>query len=192
MLLLRLTCCWRAISILWLGAFRWFKNDPPQNLLNTSNGQKRQPFKRILHFPASFCFIHYPPPLCNSGKSRKSGAADRFSPGSPWQKRHSSMACFHQVVAEVVAVLAGASDLKQLSFRRLHCTMNWAADDLLCTCDAVKSQRWHRHWSKTCQTHASFAIHCEKMAIEAAHALAILSTKAVRRTDSITNWGQAM
>ena len=26
MLLLPLTCCWRAISILWLGAFRWFKN----------------------------------------------------------------------------------------------------------------------------------------------------------------------
>ena len=101
--------------------------------------------ERILHFPASFCFIHHPPLFCNSGnsgKSRKSGAADRFSPSSPWQKCHSSMeACFHQVVAQVVAVLAGASDLKlQLSFRCLHCTMNWAADDLLCTCDVCASK----------------------------------------------------
>ena len=143
MLLLPLTCCILLLTsnlnlVTWCFQMVYeFKNDPPQNFLNTSNGQKRQPIERILHFPASFCFIHHPPPLCNSGKSRKSRAADRFSPGSPWQKHHSSMeSCFHQVVAEVVAVLAGASDLKQLSFRRLHCTMNWAADDLLCTCDA--------------------------------------------------------
>ena len=77
-----------------------------------------------------------------AAKAENPGAADRFSPSSPWQKCHSSMeACFHQVVAQVVAVLAGASDLKlQLSFRCLHCTMNWAADDLLCTCDVCASK----------------------------------------------------
>ena len=141
----------------------------------------------------SSLFLLHPPPLCNSGKSRKSGAADSFSPGSPWQKHHSSMeSCFHQVVAEVVAVLAGASDLKQLSFRRLHCTMNWAADDLLCTCDAGQITAVASSLVKDLSNARILCHPLRKLAIEAAHALAILSTKAVRRTDSITNWGQAM
>ena len=169
-----------------LMTLRCFKND--MILRRTFRTPQDNPSRGFCIFQPLFAssIIHLP--SVTAAKAENLGQLTGFSPGSPWQKHHSSMeSCFHQVVAEVVAVLAGASDLKQLSFRRLHCTMNWAADDLLCTCDAGQITAVASSLVKDLSDARILCHPLRKMAIEAAHALAILSTKAVRRTDSITN-----